>query len=504
MKVNFAAHPSSGDAIFVCISGSQSVESLYKEVPELQKVFREHGESLPKIAAERGFSPEFEKVLPVILHGSSDGMVVFLIGLGDKHYTNAMHANRIGTLIFEQMLKYKIKQSSIFLHLEGIIGDTESIHYISSLACGLGTANFSIAEKYKYVAPDAPAPFKSDGATLVTPLYNKINSENLNILIDSIKFTKEICVIPSNDKAPEVLSNKIEKELTKYGVKVEIMDEAELKRLGMHALLGVGQGSMHDSRLVVMRWAGGSPNDKELVFVGKGVTFDTGGISIKPSKNMEDMKFDMSGAGAVAGAMRTIAARRSPINVVGIVGFAENMPSGSAIRPGDILQTMSGKTIEVLNTDAEGRLLLADLLWYAQTKCNPLHIVDLATLTGAITVALGNGIYGGLYANDDKLADALLNASRSSGEFMWRMPMNVEYDKTITSDIADVRNTSTAGGAGSITAAHFLMRFVKEETSWAHLDIAGMAYRSNWLPSAHGKSVGFGVSLIDNFVKSFE
>ncbi len=283
-----------------------------------------------------------------------------------------------------------------------------------------------------------------------------------------------------------------------------MLDKRQMKALGMGALLGVAQGSVQDPRLVVMRWSGagkGKGSGQPLAFLGKGVTFDTGGISIKPSKGMEDMKWDMAGAGTVIGLMKALALRKAKVDVVGVVGLVENMPSGNAQRPGDVVKSMSGQTIEVINTDAEGRLVLADALWYTQQRFKPRFMVDLATLTGAIIVSLGHH-QAGLFANDDKLADRLRAAGEAVNERLWRMPLGPEYDKQINSDIADMKNIGDGGGAGSITAAQFLQRFVND-VPWAHLDIAGTAWSGKDAPTTPKGATAFGVRLLDQFVSEY-
>jgi leucyl aminopeptidase len=285
--------------------------------------------------------------------------------------------------------------------------------------------------------------------------------------------------------------------LAKLGVKVEVLGEAQMKKLGMNALLAVGQGSTRESQMVVMRWEGGKKGNKPVALIGKGVTFDTGGISIKPSAGMEDMIWDMGGAGAVVGAMHALAGRKAKANVVGLVGLVENMPDGNAQRPGDIVTTMSGQTVEVINTDAEGRLVLADVMCYAQKKVKPALMIDLATLTGAIIVALGQE-QAGLYANDDELAERLRKAGEAVGEPVWRMPLGEGYDKLINTPRADMKNVGPRWG-GSITAAQFLQRFA-EDIKWAHLDIAGVAWADKELPVMEKGASGFGVRLLDRFI----
>jgi leucyl aminopeptidase len=279
---------------------------------------------------------------------------------------------------------------------------------------------------------------------------------------------------------------------------VTVLGEAEMAELGMGALLGVSQGSARDARLLALKWTGAEAGDPSLALVGKGVTFDTGGISLKPGAGMEDMKWDMGGAGAVVGTMKALALRKAKANVIGVCGLVENMPDGNAIRPGDVLTSMSGQTIEVLNTDAEGRLVLCDALTWVQRTHRPKTIVDLATLTGAMIVSLGNE-YGGCFANDDSLADQLLAAGKASGDLVWRFPLSDTYNKLIDSPIADMKNVGPRG-AGSITAAQFLQRYIDAGVRWAHLDIAGMVWAEKAGATFDKGATGFGVRLLDRFV----
>jgi leucyl aminopeptidase len=321
-------------------------------------------------------------------------------------------------------------------------------------------------------------------------------------LADSVFFVRDLVSEPANVVYPESLA-RAAATLRRLGVRVEVLGEAQMRRLGMNALLAVGQGSARDSQLVIMEWNGLGAKGKgkgrgPLALVGKGVTFDTGGISIKPSANMEDMKWDMAGAGAVIGAMRALAARKAKAHVVGVVGLVENMPSGTAQRPGDVVRSMSGQTIEVINTDAEGRLVLADALWYCQKRFKPRAVVDLATLTGAIIICLGHE-KAGLFSNDDKLAEGIAAAGAAVAEPVWRMPLGEEYDRIIKSEIADMKNVGNRG-AGSITAAQFLQRFIVKGTPWAHIDIAGMAWATKDLPTVPKGGAAFGVRLLDRLV----
>lgn len=323
----------------------------------------------------------------------------------------------------------------------------------------------------------------------------------LEQIAQGVFLTRDLVSEPANVIYPESLAQQA-KTLTRYGVKVEVLDQRQMKALGMGALLGVAQGSAREARMVVMRWMGavkkGKNPSRPLAFLGKGVTFDTGGISIKPSKGMEDMKWDMAGSATVIGLMKALALRKAKVDVVGVVGLVENMPSGTAQRPGDVVKSMSGQTVEVINTDAEGRLVLADALWYTQQRFKPRFMIDLATLTGAIIMALGHH-QAGLFANDDRLAERLRAAGEAVNERLWRMPLGPEYNKMLTSDIADMKNISDGGGAGSITAAQFLQRFVND-VPWAHLDIAGTAWSGKDAPTTPKGATGFGVRLLDRFV----
>ena len=287
--------------------------------------------------------------------------------------------------------------------------------------------------------------------------------------------------------------------LKKLGVTVEVLDVKAMQKLGMHALLGVGQGSAHDSRVVVMRWNGGKKGDAPVAFIGKGVCFDTGGISIKPAGGMEDMKGDMAGAACVTGLMHALAARKAKVNAVGVIGLVENMPGGKAQRPGDIVTSMSGQTIEIINTDAEGRLVLGDVIHYAAQRFKPKFMIDLATLTGAILVALGHE-YAGMFANDDRLAERLSKAGEATGELVWRMPLCKEFDKMIDSKFADMKNTGGSRHAGASTAAQFIKRFVDDKTPWAHLDIAGTGFDSRQNETNKSWGSGWGVRLLDQLV----
>jgi len=317
-------------------------------------------------------------------------------------------------------------------------------------------------------------------------------------VVEGVSLTRELVTEPANIIYPETFVDRVKESLKGSGLELQVLGRDEMAKLGMGALLGVAQGSVREPKLLVLKWNGGKAGEKPVVFIGKGVTFDTGGISIKPALGMESMKWDMGGAGAVAGAMKTLALRKAKANVVGVCGLVENMPDGNAQRPGDVVTTMSGQTVEVINTDAEGRLVLCDAMCWAQKNFQPKVMIDLATLTGAMVITLGHE-YAGIFSNDDKLAASLLKAADESGDKLWRQPLAEAYDRLIDSPIADMKNVGPRE-AGSITAAQFLQRFVEEGVAWAHLDIAGMAWSDKAKPTYDKGATGYGVRLLDQYI----
>ena len=331
---------------------------------------------------------------------------------------------------------------------------------------------------------------------------NQINLKKkyrLDAVLNGVNFTKDLVSEPGNILHPDEYVKRLIK-LKKFGLKVTVYNKKKLKKLGCNALLGVGQGSIRGSYLVTIEWKGNKFKSKPLAFVGKGVCFDTGGISLKPARFMEDMTYDMAGSAVVVGLMKSFALRKAKINAVGVVGLVENMPGGNAQRPGDIVKSYSGKTIEILNTDAEGRLVLADALSFTEKKFKPNFIVDLATLTGAIIVSLGSE-YAGLFSNDDKLSKQIYDAGEKVDEKVWRLPLHKNYDKLMESKNADMQNINYVGGAGSTTAAQFLQRFIINKTPWVHLDIAGMAFSKYAGALNSWGATGYGVRLLNKFVE---
>ncbi len=385
------------------------------------------------------------------------------------------------------------KNSEYFINSDSIVGKHEN--FIGHFLHGVKLKSYEF-NKYKTKKEKRIISLNVLGNKNKLSLHNQLKFKALE---EGIFYARDLVSEPGNVLHPDEYAKRLS-ALRKDGLKVNIYDEKKLKKLGMHSLLGVGLGSIRGSYLVTIEWNGAKNNSKPLAFVGKGVTFDTGGYSLKPAKFMEDMTYDMAGSAAVVGLMKNLALRKAKINAVGVVGLVENMVSGVAQRPGDIVKSYSGKTIEVLNTDAEGRLVLADALTYTERKFKPKFIIDLATLTGAIIVSLGSE-YAGLFSNDDKLSKQILNAGEKVEEKLWRMPLHKNYDKLINSKNADMQNINYVGGAGSTTAAQFLQRFILNKTPWAHLDIAGMAFSKYGGALNSGGATGFGVRLLNQLIE---
>ena len=384
------------------------------------------------------------------------------------------------------------KNSEYSLNSDSVISGNEN--FIGYFLHGLKLKSYEF-NKYKTK--------KTTRAISINVVGKRIPSTKNQLKFKSLEegtfFARDLVSEPGNILHPDEYARRLS-ALRKDGLKVNILDKKKLKKLGMNALLGVGMGSIRGSYLVTIEWRGAKNNSKPLAFVGKGVTFDTGGYSLKPARFMEDMTYDMAGSAAVVGLMKNLALRKAKINAVGVVGLVENMVSGVAQRPGDIVRSYSGKTIEVLNTDAEGRLVLADAISYTEKKFKPKFIIDLATLTGAIIVCLGSE-YAGLFSNDDKLSKQILNAGEKVEEKLWRMPLHKNYDKLMYSKNADMQNINYVGGAGSTTAAQFLQRFILNKTPWAHLDIAGMAFSKYGGALNSRGATGFGVRLLNKFIE---
>jgi len=400
---------------------------------------------------------------------------------------------KLGGKFYDYICKYKIRDLNF--RLSNLIGNFGNLNNFYNFFI----QGFKL-KSYKFIKYKSKKELKLFNFNLIGNSKIKIkNQKRSDAILNGVNLTKDLVSEPGNILHPDEYVRRI-LELKKIGLKISVINKKKLAEIGMNALLGVGQGSIRGSYLVVMEWNGLNKNEKPLAFVGKGVCFDTGGISLKPAKFMEDMTYDMAGSAVVVGLMKTLALRKAKVNAVGVVGLVENMPDGNAQRPGDIVKSYSGKTIEILNTDAEGRLVLADALTYTEKKFKPKFIIDLATLTGAIIVSLGSE-YAGLFSNDDKISEKLFKAGEKVGEKVWRMPLNKNYDKLIESKKADMQNINYVGGAGSITAAQFLQRFILNKTPWAHLDIAGMAFSKYGGALNSGGATGYGVRLLNQLIE---
>jgi leucyl aminopeptidase len=448
---------------------------------------------LTKAITAAKFEAKRDSILEVLAPGGGFDRI-FIIGFGASDSLGAKELEQLGGVVAGALQSAKVSQASVAVELPAKskvkIEDAAAL-----IASGASLRVYSF-DGYKTK--------KDSKATVLTELTVLSSSaararkafEPLNAVRQGVHLARDLVNEPANILVPIAFANRA-KALAKNGVEVEILTPAQMKKLGMGALLGVAQGSPNEPRLVIMKWNGGRKGDKPVAFVGKGVTFDTGGVSIKPAAGMEDMKGDMGGAACVTGLMLALAGRKAKVNAIGVIGIVENSIDGNAQRPGDVVKSMSGQTIAVLNTDAEGRLVLADVLWYVQSKFKPKFMVNLATLTGAILVALGKE-HAGLFSNNDELSARLTDAGLATGEKVWRMPLTPEYDKLIDHDVADMKNI---GGrhAGSITAAQFLQRFVNK-VPWAHLDVAGTAMDSIKTPINQSWASGWGVRLLNRLV----
>ena len=446
------------------------------------------------LVSEHSFVSEMLKInnlkKKIIAFEISSKRKIILVSL--KNNLSISGAVNLGAKFYEQFKDFK--NSEYYINSDTILNQSNNI--VGNFLHGIKLKSYRF-EKYKTKKNKINITINVTGKNKPS-LQEQIKFKAVE---DGTFYTRDLVSEPGNILHPDEYAKRIN-SLKKHGLKINIYNEKKLKKLGMNTLLGVGQGSIRGSYLVTMEWNGLKDKSKPLAFVGKGVCFDTGGISLKPAKFMEDMTYDMAGSAVVVGLMKSLALRKAKINAVGVVGLVENMPGGNALRPGDILKSYSGKTVEVLNTDAEGRLVLADALTYTEKKYNPKFIIDLATLTGAIIVSLGSE-YAGLFSNNDKLSKQLIDVGESVEEKVWRMPLNKNFDKLIDSKNADMQNINYVGGAGSTTAAQFLQRFILNKTPWAHLDIAGMAFSKYGGALNSGGATGYGVRLLNKLVEDY-
>ena len=483
MEFSFATSiPDDADAILVAIEDDRVLRPSARPIDEAA------GGAVTRAIATGRFTGKKDQLLDIVAPAGIKADRIVALGVGSQAGLSALDRQKLGGATAAHCNKVGVRHIAI---------PTTDAEAVADFLHGMALRSYRF-DRYRTTQKESDLPTLVK-VTLVADdsKAGQARFATLQAVAEGVTLTRDLVSEPANTLYPEEFARRAG-ELARLGVDVEVLGEEKMKALGMGALLGVGQGSARESQLVVMRWEGGSDEDPWLAVVGKGVTFDTGGISLKPGAGMEDMKFDMAGAGCVTGLMHALASRKAKANVVGVIGCVENMPSSNAQRPGDVVTTMSGQTIEVINTDAEGRLVLADALYYTVKTFKPKQVIDLATLTGAIIIALGN-YQAGLFSNDDELADALRKSGAETGEELWRMPLGDRYDKDINSDIADMKNVGKAREAGSTAGAVLLQRFV-EKTPWAHLDIAGTAWsRSDDALGPKG-ATGYGVRLLNHFI----
>ncbi|RTK92740.1 MAG: leucyl aminopeptidase [Rickettsiales bacterium] len=482
------------EAIVVLINDQMQLDQTIIEIDQ-----RFHGIISKTIQNSNKFKGKFGQtftVTSVDKHGSIKSIII--IGIGSESKIAEYQIEELGGRIFSAAKI--VKAVSIGLFVSSKINDFTQKEVSSLIASG---AMLSAYKFDHYFTKNKSEKFCVKDFNIIVENSDDAYKffESKKAVVKGVYFARDLTSELPNILYPETYVEQIIEKLEPLGIEVTVLGEREMRHLGMGALLGVGQGSDKESKMVIMKYNGVDNDQKPVCFVGKGVTFDTGGISIKPASGMSDMKHDMAGSATVVGVIKALALRGAKVNVVGVVGLVENMPDGNAQRPGDVVKTMSGQTVEILNTDAEGRLVLCDCLTYLQENFDPECIVDLATLTGAITVSLAH-TYAGIFSNDDQLSDRLIKSSMATNEKLWRMPLHEDYDNMIKSPVADMANIgSEKGAAGSSTAAQFLLRFIKDDVKWAHLDIAGVAWdKIGKNPICPKGATGYGVRLLNQFI----
>jgi leucyl aminopeptidase len=487
IKVSFAAsRPDGAYALAIPVRSEEMVADRLGGLDEAARALA------VRAADAQRFEREVGAIAETFLNEGDSARRLLLVGLGGQQSEGDAVYEKAGGALTARLLTSG--ETKLVVDLSGTgLGAREA----ARLAFGAAARSWrydlyrtKLGRKQKPTLEQLVVVGAADGA--------KVEWAHQAAVLDGLDLTRTLVTEPANVVYPETFVARARESLESLGVEFEVLDEKQMTKLGMGALLGVAQGSVRPPRLLAMRWNGGKAGKAPVVFIGKGITFDTGGISIKPALGMEAMKWDMGGAGAVTGLIKALATRKAKVNVVCVCALAENMPDGNAQRPGDVVTSLSGQTIEVINTDAEGRLVLADAMTWAQRAYKPEVMVDLATLTGAMIISLGHE-HGGMFANDDGLAAALEAAGKASGDKLWRMPMNDDYNKIMDSQIADMKNSASREG-GSITAACFLGRFVEEGVKWAHLDIAGMVWADKASHLYDKGATGFGVALLDRYV----
>ncbi len=488
------------DATVVFIHNKEKLSSTLDSLDQ-----KSNGQLRKSIDAFPSFRSKAGQVVSVPI----DGQLYIIVSSNGKD-NNQLAIRELGATLAEKLNEMRVEKAVCVLDLDVFADEEKCEEFAVNIAIGIKLRNYVFNKYYVNKLDQHQISLKALSVIVPESIIAKVKTEffDLSAVVDGNLIARDLISEPANFLYPESFAEKCKHLSNKAGFVIKILEPEEMAKLGMNALLGVGKGSIYPPRLVVMEWHGNKETPEDVVaFVGKGVTFDTGGINLKGSDHIAEMKYDMGGAAVVTGLIYGLAKRKAKINVIGVLGLVENMISATAQRPSDVVYSMSGQTIEVENTDAEGRLVLADAMWYVQENYKPKIMIDIATLTGAIRVALGDG-HGGLFSNSGKLASQLSQAGKSTGELLWRLPMSDYYDKQIDSEIADVKNLGQHGrGGGSITAAQFLRRFLKgkksEQCLWAHLDIAGVL----WVKHPNkitGKGItGFGVMLLDQWVRDF-
>jgi leucyl aminopeptidase len=486
MKFSFSEPglPKTG-AVIVCVGDGGKLSATARQLDKAT------GSALSRAIKESRFSGKKFQLLDVVAPGGVAYGLIVMAGVGKG--LDEQDQLALGGRLYAHLNQVGVKAAQVALEVAG----RDLPEAAANVAHGAHLRSYRFDKYRTQEKADAKPTLRTLTIRLKGAAAARRAYAPLEKIAEGVFFTRDLVSEPPNVLYPETFAKEV-KALTKLGVKVEILGEKQMAKLGMGSLLGVGQGSVRESQIAIMRWDGAAKSQQPVAFIGKGVTFDTGGISLKPGPGMQDMKWDMGGAGTVSGLMKALAGRKAKVNAIGMIGLVENMPDGNAQRPGDIVTSMSGQTIEIHNTDAEGRLVLADVLWYAQERFKPQFMVDLATLTGAIIISLGHE-HAGMFSNDDKLSEQLTKAGLATGEKVWRMPLGDAYDKKLNTDGADMKNVAGRDG-GSITAAQFLQRFVNK-VPWAHLDIAGMAWSNSVSPIVPRGGTGFGVRLLDRFVR---
>lgn len=498
LKITFSKAPANEcEAAILCFYNDKERCASFDTVNVEVHGFLDHA-----LDCSKKFKGKYGDIEILMVPEASSYSYVVLLGLGDRDKLKTAHAEKLGGKVSAALRAANIASADIFMDND----NPASKELTAYFANGIKLRSYGF-EKYKTPKPDEDKSPELENIDFV--LFDNEEAAKLyddfEKVAQGVFLARDLVNEPPNKLVPDIYAQRIRDELKPMGVEVDIFDEKKMEKFGMGAIMAVGKGSVNPPRMVIMRWIGDrAMTEGPLAIVGKGVTFDTGGISLKPAAGMEDMKMDMGGSAAVVGLMKALAGRKAKTNVIGIVGLAENMPSGNATRPADIIKSYSGKTIEVLNTDAEGRLVLADCLSYVQERYHPRLIIDLATLTGAILVALGHE-YCGTFSTDDALWDHMNDAGQETGEKLWRMPLDEYWKKDMEGTISDVQNMAqkSVRVAGSCTAAGFLWHFIKEDIPWAHMDIAGTAWIKEDRDVTPKYGTGFGVRVLDRMIANF-